>query len=70
MLRTLGTTGDRMPDKEDALSRSDLQAQITAAKAYEEFFAPALIGEWAPRVAATGTVACEIAAHLVTGTRS
>jgi SAM-dependent methyltransferase len=34
------------------MSGSDLQAQITAAKAYEEFFVPALFGEWAPRVAA------------------
>jgi ubiquinone/menaquinone biosynthesis C-methylase UbiE len=45
-----------MPDKEDALSRSDLQAQITAAKAYEEFFVPALFGEWAPRVAAAARI--------------
>lgn len=34
------------------MSGSDLQAQIAAAKAYEEFFVPALFGEWAPRVAA------------------
>ena len=29
------------------MSDSDLQAQTTAAKAYEEFFVPALFGEWA-----------------------
>jgi ubiquinone/menaquinone biosynthesis C-methylase UbiE len=34
------------------MSGSDLPAQITAAKAYEEFLVPALFGEWAPRVAA------------------
>ena len=33
------------------MSESDLQTQIAAAKAYEEFFVPALSGEWAPRVA-------------------
>jgi len=33
------------------MSESDLQTQIAAAKAYEEFFVPALFGEWAPRVA-------------------
>ena len=38
---------------------SDLQAQIDAAKAYEEFFVPALFGQWASRVAD--------AAHIRTG---
>jgi len=33
------------------MSDFSLQAQIDAAKAYEEFFVPALFGEWAPRVA-------------------
>ena len=33
------------------MSETDLQTQIAAAKAYEEFFVPALFGEWAPRVA-------------------
>ena len=33
------------------MSQSNLQAQIDAAKAYEEFFVPALCGQWAPRVA-------------------
>jgi hypothetical protein len=41
------------------MSEPDLQAQIAAAKAYEEFFVPGLFGEWAPRVAA--------AAQLQTG---
>ena len=31
---------------------SDLQTQITAARAYEQFFVPALFAQWAPRVAA------------------
>jgi SAM-dependent methyltransferase len=52
----LNTTGDRISDEEDAMSGSDLQAQITAAKAYEEFFVPALFGEWAPRVAAAARI--------------
>jgi hypothetical protein len=30
------------------MSESDLQTQIAAAKAYEEFFVPALFAEWAP----------------------
>ena len=34
------------------MSESNLQAQIAAARVYEEFFVPALVGEWAPRVAA------------------
>ena len=34
------------------MSASDLQTQIAAAQAYEEFFVPALFGQWAPRVAA------------------
>ena len=38
------------------MSGSDLQAQITAAKAYEEFFVPALFGEWARRVAAAARI--------------
>ena len=33
---------------------ANLQAQIAAAKAYEEFFVPALFGEWASRVASVG----------------
>jgi SAM-dependent methyltransferase len=33
------------------MSESALQTQIAAARAYEEFFVPALFGEWAPRVA-------------------
>jgi ubiquinone/menaquinone biosynthesis C-methylase UbiE len=35
---------------------SGLQAQVAAAKAYEEFFVPALFGEWAPRVAALAQI--------------
>jgi SAM-dependent methyltransferase len=38
------------------MSGSDLQAQITAAKAYEEFFVPALFGDWAPRVVAAARI--------------
>jgi SAM-dependent methyltransferase len=38
------------------MSDSDLQAQIGAAKAYEEFFVPALFGEWATRVAALAQI--------------
>lgn len=38
------------------MSGSDLQAQIAAAKAYEEFFVPALFGEWATRVAAAAQI--------------
>ena len=38
------------------MSESDLQAQIAAAKAYEEFFVPALFGEWATRVAAVAQI--------------
>src|SRR4026208_1237333 len=38
------------------LSDSDLQAQVAAAKAYEEFFVPALFGEWATRVAAVAKI--------------
>ena len=33
------------------MNDSNLQAQIVAARAYEEFFVPALFGAWAPRVA-------------------
>jgi SAM-dependent methyltransferase len=33
------------------MSDADLQSQIAAAQAYEEFFVPALFGEWAGRVA-------------------
>jgi SAM-dependent methyltransferase len=47
------TAGVRRRIEEEAMSESDLQAQIAAAKAYEEFFVPALFGEWAPRIAAT-----------------
>ncbi len=32
------------------MSDPELQAQIDAAAAYEEFFVPALFGQWAPRV--------------------
>ena len=38
------------------MSDSDLQAQVAAAKAYEEFFVPALFGEWASRVAAVAQI--------------
>jgi ubiquinone/menaquinone biosynthesis C-methylase UbiE len=38
------------------MSDSDLQTQIAAAKAYEEFFVPALFGEWATRVAAVAQI--------------
>jgi len=38
------------------MSDSALQAQIAAAKAYEEFFVPALFGEWAARVAAVAQI--------------
>ena len=38
------------------MSDSDLQSQIAAAKAYEEFFVPALFGEWATRVAAIAQI--------------
>ena len=36
----------------DAMSEHMLPAEIVAAKAYEEFFVPALFGPWASRVAA------------------
>jgi SAM-dependent methyltransferase len=45
-----------MSDEEAAMTGSDLQTQIAAAKAYEEFFVPALFGEWAPRVAAAARI--------------
>ena len=35
---------------------ADLQAQIAAARAYEEFFVPALFGEWATRVASAAQI--------------
>ena len=38
------------------MSESDLQAQIAAAKAYEAFFVPALLGEWVTRVAAAARI--------------
>ena len=38
------------------MSDSDLQAQVAAAKAYEEFFVPALFGEWASRVATVAQI--------------
>ena len=38
------------------MSDCNLRAQIAAAKAYEEFFVPALFGEWATRVAAVAQV--------------
>ncbi len=38
------------------MGESGLQALIAAAKAYEEFFVPALFGEWAPRVAALAQI--------------
>lgn len=38
------------------MDESGLPAQIAAAKAYEEFFVPALFGEWAPRVAALAQI--------------
>jgi len=38
------------------MSDSGMQAQIEAARAYEEFFVPALFGEWATRVAAAARV--------------
>jgi SAM-dependent methyltransferase len=38
------------------MSESDLQTQTAAAEAYEEFFVPALFGEWAPRVAAAARI--------------
>ena len=47
------------------MSESKLQTQTAAAKAYQE--AERVLGAY---VTATGTTACEIAAHLVTGTRS
>jgi len=48
------------------MSETDLQTQIAAAKAYEEFFVPALFGEWAPHVASlagirTGTHVLDVA---------
>jgi hypothetical protein len=61
----LNTTGDRISGKEDAMSESNLQTQTATAKAYQE--AERVLGAY---VTATGTTACEIAAHLVTGTRS
>jgi len=36
----------------EAMSEHELPAEIAAAKAYEEFFIPALFGSWASRVAA------------------
>jgi hypothetical protein len=47
------------------MSESNLQTQTATAKAYQE--AERVLGAY---VTATGTTACEIAAHLVTGTRS
>ena len=38
------------------MSESDLQGQIAAAKAYEEFFVPALFGDWATRVAGVAQI--------------
>jgi SAM-dependent methyltransferase len=38
------------------MSDSDLQAQIAAARAYEEFFVPALFGEWAARIASVAQI--------------
>ena len=38
------------------MSDSGLEAQIAAAKAYEQFFVPALFGQWASRVAAAARV--------------
>lgn len=38
------------------MSDSDLPAQIAAAKAYEDFFVPALFGQWATRVAAVAQI--------------
>ena len=35
-----------------AMSEHNVPAEIAAAKAYEEFFVPALVGEWARRGAA------------------
>jgi len=46
----------------DAMSEPDVPAEIAAAKAYEEFFVPALFGAWAPRVAA---IARLLAGHPV-----
>ena len=44
------------------MSEPDVPAEIVAAKAYEEFFVPALFGAWAPRVAA---IARLLAGHPV-----
>ena len=38
------------------MSDPDSQAQIAAARAYEQFFVPALFGEWAARVAALADI--------------
>ena len=38
------------------MSESDLPAQIAAAEAYEEFFVPALFGQWVTRVAALAQI--------------
>lgn len=43
------------------MADAPLQAQIDAARAYEELMVPALLGEWAPRVAE--------AAHIQSGDR-
>jgi SAM-dependent methyltransferase len=47
--------------RKDTMANPDLEALVTAATAYEEFFVPALFQEWAPRVAA--------AAELLPGQR-
>lgn len=38
------------------MSDSDLQRQIAAAKAYEEFFVPALFGQWTSRAVAAAQI--------------
>ncbi len=38
------------------MTNSDLEAQIAAATAYENFFVPALFREWAPRVTAAARI--------------
>src|SRR6185312_3862183 len=46
----------RWTAEEDAMSSPDLDAQIAAATAYEEFFVPALFREWAARVAGAARI--------------
>jgi len=48
---------------------TELEAQITAATAYEDFFVPALFGQWAPLVVeATGIISGDRVLDVACGT--